>query len=69
MNFLMSKSLYEPDKFPEYCSGPMYMMTISALEKITKLFEQEYKNQFIWIEDVLLTGKIVNEGPKSPINH
>ena len=47
--------LYPDDKYPRYCYGPMYILSVSSIKKLTWLFESEFKN-FLWIEDVYLTG-------------
>ena len=44
------------DSFPDFCYGPMYILSIPAM------FVQKFKDQFLWLEDVYLTGtNLVND--------
>ena len=44
------------DSFPDFCYGAMYILSIPAIERLTTLFVQKFKDQFLWLEDVYLTG-------------
>ena len=48
--------LYPEIKYPLYCYGPMYILSVPAIRTLTKLFEQDFQH-FLWLEDVYLTGK------------
>ena len=48
---------YPYQKFPYYCEGAFYLFHIQTAEKLYKLFEKELYRNYIWIEDVYLTGK------------
>ena len=48
--------LYPNKTYPDQCEGPMYILSVPALKKIKKLFEEGFRNNFIWLEDVYLTG-------------
>ena len=53
----VSKEMYPYDYYPPFCMGAFYMFHISVVEKLFKLFEEEYHRNYLWIEDVYLTGK------------
>ena len=48
--------LYPEISYPQYCYGPMYILSVPAIRTLTKLFEQDFQH-FLWLEDVYLTGK------------
>ena len=51
---------YPNDTYPDYCIGPIYMMSPKTSEKLLLKFEDS--SSFLWVEDVYLTGaqKILN---------
>ena len=48
---------YPYSKYPDFCQGAFYLMQISTAEKLYDLFQTEFFKNFIWMEDVLLTGR------------
>ena len=44
------------DKYPSYCDGPLFILSIPAIETLNMLFVQKFKDHFLWIEDLYLTG-------------
>ena len=56
------KYQYLEKKFPPYCSGPLYILTIPALEKLVQVFEQEFERNFNWMDDVYQAGVLANLG-------
>lgn len=56
----VSKELYEPEIYPSYCSGSIYVMNLPALKKL--LSTQEKSNlKIINIEDAYITGILANK--------
>lgn len=53
--------LYPEIKYPHYCYGPMYILSVPAIRTLTKLFEQDFQH-FLWLEDVYLTGILAQKG-------
>ena len=47
---------YPNDTYPDYCIGPIYMMSPKTSEKLLLKFEDS--SSFLWVEDVYLTGKM-----------
>ena len=57
---------YPNDTYPDYCIGPIYMMSPKTSEKLLLKFEDS--SSFLWVEDVYLTGRrywILSESIKS----
>ena len=52
----MTEEEYPYSKYPPYCHGPFYLMSYNAMLQLIDLFEQEYHRNYIWIEDIFLTG-------------
>ena len=52
----MSKDEYPYANYPPYCQGAFYLFHLTVSEKICTLFEEEYHKNYLWIEDVYLTG-------------
>ena len=50
---------FSEEKFPDYCLGITYFMNVATTWKLFRTFEETFKNHYIWIEDVYLTGKIL----------
>ena len=42
--------------YPPYCAGAFYLMKFNVMLKLIQLFEQEFHRNYLWIEDVFLTG-------------
>ena len=42
--------------YPPYCAGAFYFMNINVMNKLINLFEEEFGRNYLWIEDVFLTG-------------
>ena len=55
----MSIEEYPYSKYPDFCQGAFYLMQISTAEKLYDLFQTEFFKNFIWMEDVLLTGRFL----------
>ena len=53
----LTREEFEPDIFPEYCTGPL---TICSLNESRSLLEAAKSVKFLWIEDVY-TGGILRE--------
>lgn len=47
--------------FPPYCSGHFYMAT---LDVITAMFKASKRTRFFWVDDVYITGLLVNKAKK-----
>ena len=43
--------------FPDYCSGSAYVLTPNIGENLFQTFLRLFKDNYIWIEDVYLTGQ------------
>ena len=54
----VSKQEYPGDQFPIYCSGLAYLMSTNVA---SKLYQASDKVQFLWIEDVFITGILSNK--------
>ena len=59
--FLRSVPLYEYlySHYPPYCAGAFYFMNINVMNKLINLFEEEFGRNYLWIEDVFLTGMYI----------
>ena len=44
------------DTFPGFCVGPSYILSIKTATKLYKAFEEVFEDNFLWIEDVYITG-------------
>ena len=59
---------WESDEYPQFCYGPIYIMTPQIAYQLFQLFKQTLKQYYIWIEDVYLTGTyLVHSIGKIPI--
>ena len=47
---------YPYPMYPSYCQGAFYLLPLQIAEKLYKLFEEEFHRNYLWIEDVYLTG-------------
>ena len=47
---------YPYSHYPTQCSGLFYLMDIYDTSKLISLFEIEYGRNYVWIEDVFITG-------------
>ena len=56
----MSIEEYPYSRYPDFCQGAFYLMQRSTAEKLYDLFQTEFFKNFIWMEDVLLTGRFVS---------
>ena len=63
----IDKKEYPYTKYPPYCLGPFYLMNYNVMLQLIELFEQEYHRNYIWMEDVFLTG-IFSNRRSSPKN-
>ena len=52
----VSNEDYPYSLYPPYCEGAFYLMSFKIMENLIDLFEQEYHRNYLWIEDVYLTG-------------
>ena len=59
--FPRSVPLYEYlySHYPPYCAGAFYFMNINVMNKLINLFEEEFGRNYLWIEDVFLTGMYI----------
>ena len=61
MNFFhfryTSNRTYPYSLWPPYCQGAFYLFDTHVNAKLFDLFQAEYPHNFVWIEDVYLTGK------------
>ena len=57
----ISTKEYPYSKYPDFCQGAFYLFNLSTMEKLYDLFQTELHKNFIWMEDVFLTGIISNE--------
>ena len=48
---------YPYPKYPDFCQGAFYLLHLYTAEKLYYLFQMEFHKNFIWMEDVFLTGK------------
>ena len=55
----LSKMEFSDEKFPDYCLGITYFMNKATTWKLFRTFEETLKNHYIWIEDVYLTGEML----------
>ena len=44
------------DNYPEYCLGVTYMMSPKVMEKLLSSFKKTMKENYIWMEDIYITG-------------
>ncbi|KAK7591171.1 hypothetical protein V9T40_002784 [Parthenolecanium corni] len=51
--YFLSKSEYEPDSFPDFLTGPAYLMT---QDSVHDLYHQALEMPFLKLEDVFITG-------------
>ena len=49
---------YPYSHYPTYCQGLFYLMDIHVISKLISLFEIEYGRNYVWIEDVFITGTL-----------
>ena len=47
---------YPYSHYPTHCQGLFYLMDIHVISKLISLFEIEYGRNYVWIEDVFITG-------------
>ena len=47
---------YPYSHYPTHCQGLFYLMDIHVTSKLIDLFEIEYHRNYVWIEDVFITG-------------
>ena len=52
----ISKMEYIKDEYPTFCYGPLYVMNRWVMKTLFDLFAATFKENYIWIEDVYLTG-------------
>ena len=45
---------YRYDRYPPFCGGLAYFITITAVNKILKSYSEE--RDYLWLDDVLITG-------------
>ena len=45
--------------YPPYCKGPFYLLHLTVAEELYRLFEEEFHRNYLWIEDVFLTGVFI----------
>ena len=53
----VSSEDYPYSLYPPYCAGAFYLMPFQIMENLIELFEQEYHRNYVWCEDVFLTGE------------
>ena len=53
----LSDKQYPNKIFPDYCLGPIYMMSRNISNKLLKHFE-ENSTSYVWIEDVFISGQL-----------
>ncbi|VDP00871.1 unnamed protein product [Soboliphyme baturini] len=56
--FYVSKEEFEPNWFPEYCSGPSYLLSVDV---IWTLYNAAMHSKYFWIEDVYITGILASQ--------
>ena len=47
---------YPYPMYPPYCQGAFYLLHLTVAEELYALFEEEFHRNYLWIEDVFLTG-------------
>ena len=47
---------YPYSLYPTYCRGNFYLMDVYVTSKLISLFEIEHGRNYVWIEDVFITG-------------
>ena len=52
---------YPYSHYPTHCQGLFYLMDIHVISKLISLFEIEYGRNYVWIEDVFITGTYIND--------
>ena len=52
----VSKEEYPYKIYPPYCQGALYLFDIHTSEQLCHLFEMELHRNYVWIEDVFITG-------------
>ena len=56
----VSKEEYPYKIYPPYCQGALYLFDINTAQSLCNLFEMELHRNYVWIEDVYITGKNMN---------
>ena len=55
----VSKEEYPYKIYPPYCQGALYLFDIHTSEQLCHLFEMELHRNYVWIEDVFITGYFI----------
>lgn len=48
--------IYPENSYPPYCYGPLYILTVPTIETTLQVVTEDFKQDFLWLEDVYLTG-------------
>jgi hypothetical protein len=56
---LVSLDEYPYPLYPPYCQGAFYLLHLTVAEELYLLFEEEFHRNYLWIEDVFLTGVFI----------
>jgi len=64
----VSKEEYPYKIYPPYCQGALYLFDIHTSEQLCHLFEMELHRNYVWIEDVFITGILAFLGDIKLIN-
>ena len=60
---------YPYSHYPTHCQGLFYLMDIHVISKLISLFEIEYGRNYVWIEDVFITGTHKNDYKKTIVKY
>ena len=52
---------YPYPMYPPYCQGAFYLLHLTVAEELYVLFEEEFHRNYLWIEDVFLTGVFISK--------
>ena len=56
--YYVSPELYAPKTYPNFCTGPAYLLTSDVL---SELYDKALQHKYFKLEDVFLTGIVANE--------
>ena len=58
---------FKDDHFPSFCAGLTYFLTMSAIRSIVNT-SMMHKTDFLWLDDVYITGILAKKAQTSLIN-
>ena len=64
----VSKKEYLQDEYPPFCVGTTYIMSLTVATYLVDLFKASFKENYLWIEDVYITGILRQLGGMSYVD-